>query len=451
MADLPPLSVVGLGKLGQCFAALFAAKGFTVTGVDRDERTVVSLQKGRASVQEPVLQDLITAGAGRLSATHDPREAITRSDATFMIVPTPSNPDGTFTNSYVESVLTVLAEHLRASTKPYHLFVLNSTVMPGSADGVFIPLIERVSGRRVNEGFGFCYSPAFIALGDVIKGLTRPDVVVIGQSDERAGVAAEAIYRAMCENDPPIVRTSPVNIEIMKLSLNCYVTLKISFANTLANLCERTAGADVDVITRALGADRRIGPLYLRAGLGFGGPCFPRDGKAMVAYAQRLGVGVDLFEALDVVNTFQHIHLEEVVVRHLPDGGPRRVAVLGLAYKPKTPVVDEAPGIELIRRLLAQGVEVVAYDPLAIESTRSVFGDRVNYARTMRECVVKAPVCVVTTTDPEFKSLSAADFTGPAVVIDCWRMLEPGRLGPRVEHVLLGNGPCASGKGGGAK
>jgi UDPglucose 6-dehydrogenase len=434
------LSVVGLGKLGQCFAAVFAAKGFTVVGVDRDERTVASLQKGVASVQEPGLQELIDAGRGRLSATHDAREAITRSDVTFMIVPTPSKPDGTFTNSYVEAALTALAEHLRASTKPYHLFVLNSTVMPGSADGVLVPLIERVSGRRVNEGFGFCYSPAFIALGDVIKGLTRPDVVVIGQSDERSGATTEAIYHRMCENDPPVFRTSPINIEIMKLSLNCYVTLKISFANTLANLCERTPGADVDVITRALGADRRIGSQYLRAGLSFGGPCFPRDGKAIVAYGQRLGVGVELFEALDVVNTAQHRHLAETVLSRLPSGGPRRVAVLGLAYKPNTPVIDESPGIELIRRLLDRGVEVVVYDPLAVDSTRAVFGDRIEYARSMRDCVGRAPVCAVTTPAPEFKELAAADFTGPAVVIDCWRVLDTARLGPRVEHVLLGNG-----------
>ena len=175
MADLPQLSVVGLGKLGQCFAAVFAAKGFTVVGVDRDERTVASLQKGKASVQEPGLQNLLDASGARLSTTHDAREAITRSDVTFMIVPTPSKPDGTFTTSYVEAALTTLAEHLRVSSKPYHLFVLNSTVMPGSADVVLIPLIERVSGRRVHEGFGFCYSPAFIAArATSSRRLTRP-------------------------------------------------------------------------------------------------------------------------------------------------------------------------------------------------------------------------------------------------------------------------------------
>ncbi|MDB5311013.1 MAG: UDP-glucose 6-dehydrogenase [Gemmataceae bacterium] len=441
MTDLPTLSVVGLGKLGQCFAAVFAAKGFTVVGVDRDDRAVASLRRGVASVHEPGLQALIDTAAGRLSATHDVAAAVEGSDTTFIIVPTPSNADGTFSNTYVEAVLTALAGRLRASAKPYHLFVLNSTVMPGSAEGVFIPLLERVSGRRVNEGFGFCYAPAFIALGDVVKGLTRPDVVVIGQSDERAGALAESVYRRMCANEPPVVRTSPVNIEIMKLSLNCYVTLKISFANTLAHLCERTPGADVDVITRALGADRRIGSHYLRAGLSFGGPCFPRDGKAIVAYGRALGVGVDLFEALDVVNSYQHRHLEDVVVAHLPPGGPARVAVLGLAYKPNTPVIDESPGVDLVRRLLARGIAVVAYDPLALDTTRAVFGDRIEYAASAKECVSRAPVCVVATTEDEFKEVGAGDFAGPAVVIDCWRMLAGSRLGPRVEHVLLGNGP----------
>jgi UDPglucose 6-dehydrogenase len=437
------LSVVGLGKLGQCFAAVFAAKGFTVVGVDRDERTVASLRKGTASVVEPGLQELIDAAGPRLTATHDPAAAINQSDATFVVVPTPSNPDGTFTNSFAVAALTALAEQLRASRKPYHLFVLNSTVMPGSADTEFIPLIERVSGRKANEGFGYCYAPAFIALGDVIKGLTRPDLVVIGQSDERAGSMAESVYRKMCENDPPVFRTSPINVEIMKLSLNCYVTMKISFANTLANLCERTPGADVDAITRALGADRRIGSHYLRAGLSYGGPCFPRDGKAIVAYGRQIGMEAELFKAVDVVNVCQHQHLEAVVLDRLPADGPRKVAVLGLAYKPNTPVIDESPGIDLVRRLIARGVGVVAYDPLATDTTRAVFGDRIEYAASVRDCTSRAPVCVVTTTAAEFKELDAGFFTHtPTVVIDCWRMLDGRRLGSRVEHVLLGNGPA---------
>jgi UDPglucose 6-dehydrogenase len=440
------LSVVGLGKLGQVFAACFAAKGFPTVGIDLDERTVNSVARGVASVKEPGLQELITAAGPNLTATRDFAAAIKNSDVTLMVVPTPSNPDGSFTNSYVEAALTALAKCLRDSDKPYHTFVLNSTVMPGSADNVFIPLIEKVSGRKVNEGFGFCYSPAFVALGDVVKGFLRPDLVVIGQSEERAGKLVEEVYRGTCENNPPVFRMGCVNIEIMKLSLNCYVTMKISFANTLANLCEVTPGADVDLITKALGADRRIGGYYLRAGLSYGGPCFPRDSKAIVAYGKRVGVEADLFKALEVVNEFQHEHLAETVLSQLPADGPEKVAVLGLAYKPNTPVIDEAPGVHLIERLLERGIAVVAYDPLANETTRAVFGDKVEFAASVKECVAKAPVTVVTTQAEEFKALDEAAFAGPAVVIDCWRLLDPARFGPRVKYVTLGKGrPFACG------
>jgi UDPglucose 6-dehydrogenase len=441
------LSVVGLGKLGQCFAACFAAKGFSTTGIDLDERTVASVGEGRASVPEPGLQELIDGAGPRLTATHDFAAAIRGSDVTLLVVPTPSNPDGTFSNRHVAAALASLAEHLRHSDKPYHLFVLNSTVMPGSADGEFIPLIEKASGRKVNEGFGFCYAPAFVALGDVIKGFLRPDLVVIGQSDDRAGGMAEAVYQKTCENAPPVFRTALVNIEIMKLSLNCYVTLKISFANTLANLCEKTPGADVDLITRALGADRRIGPHYLRAGLSYGGPCFPRDTKAIVAYGKAVGVEAELFRALEVVNDFQHEHLEELVLEYLPRTGPRKVAVLGLAYKPNTPVIDESPGVKLIERLLGRGVEVVAYDPLAVPATRALFGDKIEYAGSVADCVAQAPVCVLATTAEEFKGLDGSRFThDPSVVIDCWRVADPKRLGPRVKYVPLGKGRPVEGR-----
>ncbi len=439
-----PVSVIGLGKLGQCIAAAMAARGLPTVGIDTNVETVDALACGRPTVVEPGLPELLEAGRARLQFCSQYEAAIRHSDVTFIIVPTPSEPDGGFSSSYVEEVLVGLGRSLRRSTKPYHLFVLISTVMPGTGDSRLIPLLERISGRQVNEGFGYCYCPAFVALGNVVRNFLRPDVVVVGASDERAGAQAAGIYRQVCENEPPIHRMSVVDVEIMKLSLNCFVTLKVSFANTLANLCSRIPGADVDRITAALGADRRIGPHALRAGLSYGGPCFPRDTRAFVALAQQVGLEGELFQATEQVNQAQHAHLEQLVLDHLPPG-PARVGVLGLAYKPDTPVLDESPGLALVRRLLERGIEVVVHDPLALEGVWRQFGHQVEYATTPQECLARSAVAVVTMPAREYKEIDAAHFgPEPTVVIDCWRILDPARLGPSVTFVPLGRGPVAA-------
>lgn len=433
------ISVVGLGKLGQCLAACFAARGFDTIGVDIDEQVVDSINRGMGTVVEPGLQELIGAAGRRLRATGNHEEAINETDITFLILPTPSDPDGSFSNSYLESALKSLAGCLRRSSKEYHIFVVKSTVMPGSTQERLIPIIEEFSGRKLNVGFGVCYCPELVALGRAIKDFLSPDFVVIGQSDDWAGDRAASIYRGLCENDSPIFRMSIINAEIAKLSLNCYLTLKISFANTLAHFCESVPGADVDVITQALGADRRIGPAYLRGGLSFGGTCFPRDTKAFIAVARKLGCNSDLIKAVEKVNQLRDRHLLEVVLNQVSSAGHGRVSVLGLAFKPNTPVITESPGVELIRRLLERGIKVSAYDPLAMENTRAVFGDQVDYSPSMRECISQASVCVVTTQWDGFRSINESHFAHDStIIIDCWRILNPSNLGRRVRYVALG-------------
>jgi UDPglucose 6-dehydrogenase len=234
------LSVVGLGKLGLCLAACFAEKGFETLGVDIEEQVVQKVNQGVAPWFEPGLDELLARHGGKmLRATVHHREAIEQTDITFVLVATPSNPDGTFSNRFVEAALRSLGDALRESKKDHHLFVISSTVMPGSTESDFIPLLEKHSGRRLNEGFSVCYDPDFVALGNVIKGFLCPDLVIIGESSPDAGARVEAIHRQICENEPVISRMSIINAELAKVCLNVYVTLKISFANSVANLCER--------------------------------------------------------------------------------------------------------------------------------------------------------------------------------------------------------------------
>jgi len=433
------VSVVGLGRLGLCTAACFAYRGARVVGVDVDPRTIELVNDAVPPFHEPRLPDLLRAARDRLRATADHAEALEASDVTFLVVPTPSASNGEFSDEHLQDALRHLSRALRASAKSSHLFVITSTVSPGTVESRLIPLIESESGRSLHAGFEICYNPEFIALGSVISDFLNPDLVLIGQSSEGAGARLERLYEAACENAPRIARMSIVSAEITKIALNSYVTTKIGFANTLAAICESIPSADIDAITGALGADRRISPYTLTGGLPYGGPCFPRDNRAFTVFAERHGVDARIAAASDAVNRLRLRDVAQMVHRYLP-ATDRRVAILGLSYKAGTPVIDESPAILLVRELLRTGdVDVVVYDPLAVPATRAIFDDRIAYATSARACMDGAALCVIMTPAPEFSDADDTYITRtPTTIIDCWRCLDPARLGPRVRYVALG-------------
>lgn len=434
------VSVVGLGKLGLCLAASLAHRGFETIGVDIQERVVSSINSGVSPIVEPGLDELISKlGGTRLRATLSHKEAIDQTDITFVLVATPSNSDGSFSNRYVEAALKSLATAFGESEKEYHLFVISSTVMPGSTDCSFIPILEKYSGRKCNQDFAVCYNPDFVALGNVIKGFLRPDLVVIGETMPEAGAKVEAVHRQLCTNEPAISRMSIISAEIAKVCLNVYITLKVSFANSIANLCEHIPNADVDAITRAIGADKRISPYYFQGGLSFGGTCFPRDTRAYVSLAAKHGVQAELVHATVRVNEDQDQHLAEVVLREAEVLENKVVGILGLAFKPDTPVIIESPAVKLIQELLKHDMRIVVYDPLAMENTRAVFGDAIEYVHSAEESLAQSGLCVLTLRAPELKhAVEGYASARPLTVVDCWRMIEPAKLSDSVKYVALG-------------
>ena len=432
------LSVIGLGKLGACSAACFAYKGFEVIGVDINKDYVDAINNGKAPVYEPRLQEIIDASDGRLKATQEYEEAIKESDITFLIVPTPSRGDGHFSDRYLQDALKQLSGTLKKINKKHHLFVITSTVSPGTTEEKLIPLIESVSGKKLNKDFGVSYNPEFIALGSVIRDFLNPDMVLIGESSKFIGDKLEEIYRAVCENKPHIARMSLISSEITKISLNSYITMKISYANTLANICEAIPNANIDDITMALGADKRIAPYYLKGGLSYGGPCFPRDNRAFAAFAKKYGIDAKLARTTDEVNEFQIKHLADLVLKYIPNGNSA-VSVLGLSYKPNTPVIEESPAVKLIEELLKKDKEIIAYDPLAMEYIRAHFGDNIFYASTIKDCISKSSVWIITTPNDEFKSINSSHIIqNPTIIIDCWRIFDPSKFDDRVKYVAIG-------------
>lgn len=431
------ISVVGLGKLGLGLALSFANAGIETLGVDVNENFVDELNRGRSLIIEPQYEEYLQRLGEKFRATTSHAEAIEKSEITLILVATPSIGDGRFSNRYVKSAVRSLAEAFGKSDKPYHIFVISSTVVPGSTDRTFIPLIEQHSGRRHKKDFDVCFDPDFVALGTVIRDFENPDFVIVGESSPEAGARVAALHKKMCKNDPPIHRMSLISAEVAKVSLNAYITMKISFANTVANLCEQIPGTDVDAITNAIGGDRRISPYYLRGGLAFGGTCFPRDTKAFMTISRQYGLKPTLIEAVEEVNIEQNRRLARLVEENFTED--RKVSILGLAFKDETPVVESSPAIELIQELVINDVDVTVYDPLAMESVKAIFGDEVTYANSVKECLNSSPVCVVTLLSKVYKeAIETCVPEGDLVVIDAWRQINMEKVDERVSVIAVG-------------
>jgi UDPglucose 6-dehydrogenase len=418
------VSVVGLGKLGVCLAACAASKGMRVIGVDLNPRTVALVNDGKPPVLEPGLAEMIEANRARLTATSNMGLAVAESSISFIVVPTPSEVSGAFSLRYVVRAIEEIGRSLR-NKHDYHLVVVVSTVLPGSTEFGILPILERTSGKVCGTDIGLCYGPEFIALGDVLRGMLRPDFVLIGESDERAGMTLQDWYQRFCENSPPIRRMNLINAELTKIAVNTYVTTKISFSNMLSMICERLPGADVDTVTNALGLDSRIGRRYLTGGLGYGGPCFPRDNQALAFTAKTLGCRATLAEATDAQNRSLCASMVNRIIGEV--SRDKKVGILGLAYKPGTNVIEESQPLAIARRLAAEGYSLILFDPLALENVRPALRGDISYAGSLAECLQAADAVIVANPAHEFKQLCASDFPRrkePVVVFDCWRILQ---------------------------
>ncbi len=421
-------------------AAVFASRGHEVIGLDVNPAFVAALGAGRAPVDEPKLQATIDAGRARLAVSSNYDDLVASSDVTFIVVPTPSDAAGAFSNQYVIAAVESLGRALRKK-ESYHVVVVTSTVMPGSMDGPIKSALEQASGKRVGTGVGLCYNPEFIALGSVVDNMLAPDFLLIGESDPKAGAAVVAIYEPVCAAHPPARRMNFVNAELAKISVNTFVTTKISYANMLADLCDRLPGADVEIVAEAVGSDSRIGRKYLRGAVGYGGPCFPRDNVAFGALAARLGARADIALATEAINQYQIERLCSAVVDKVARGS--RIAVLGMSYKTDTNIVEESQGVMLARRLLELGFAVTIHDPAAADNALRALGAGASSAASAQRALEDADLAVIVTPWPEYASLGNDPLPRRIPVIDCWRILDK-KAARHVDVMWLGFGSAAS-------
>lgn len=404
------VSIVGLGKLGLPLAAVMAANGLEVVGVDINLDVVRSVRECKPLIYEPELEETMREAGENLVATTALWWAVEQTDATIILVPTPSDENGLFSLRYVLEVCKELGRILGGKSE-YHLVIMSSTVMPSSCEGEIKTVLETTSGKACGDEWGLCYCPEFVALGEVIKGFQEPAFILVGSSDKQAQTAFMKLYSRFYFCFTPWPRafyTNLVNAEIAKLALNCYVTTKISFANQIAELCEKIPGANVDDVTDAIGMDPRIGSLYLTGATSFGGECFPRDVRAMLALAENHEAELPLMKAVNEINHHQIERLVELIHNVAGRLKVMHIGIYGLAFKSFTDVTTESTGTRLIEEL-DELFAIHTYDPI-VPGT----------CATMQEMVDRAAVIVLTRpyegTVPKFSQ--------GHVVIDCWRTLD---------------------------
>jgi UDPglucose 6-dehydrogenase len=425
------LSFFGLGKLGLPLAALFARGGLPTFAIDIDAALVQRLRAGATTYVEPGLDELLAAAAPAITYTTDVG-AVAKTDASIILVPTPSGPSHPgFSSVYVENACRALCPALRA--RPvwhHHLVVVSSTLLPGTMANRIVPILEEGLGRRVGKDFSVAYVPDFVALGEVIAGFQRPAFLLVGSDDDAAGARAATLYRRIVAAETPICLMSMRDAELAKIAYNVFLCVKISFGNFLAQLGDRLGGANLDAITSTLFLDPRFGIGFMRGGTPYGGACLPRDVDAFLHFAQSLGLDAPLARASAEINAAQY----DLIEQHALVGEPRCVAVLGLSFKPGTPVTVGSPAFELVRRLQSRAVRVVAYDPMAPAraAARATFGPAITCCDTLAESIVAADTIVICNPDSSFAGL-ADDVPANRRIVDPWgciRRSHPGLTQP---------------------
>ena len=391
------IAVVGSGYVGLVLGACLAENGNTVACVDKDEAKVATLRTGKMPIYEPGLEELVVRNQHeeRLSFTTDLPGAVRASTIVFIAVGTPQGEDGAADLQHVIAV----AKAIGGAMNKYTVVVDKSTVPVGTAKRV-----RDTIAAETKQAFSVVSNPEFLKQGAAIEDFMKPDRVVIGieDKDERATVVMKELYGPFTRTGAPILTMSTESAELCKYAANSILATRISFMNEIANVCE-LVGADVDHVRKAIGSDRRIGTSFLFPGVGYGGSCFPKDTQALLKSAQDRGYDFKILRAVEEVNDRQKERMVDKIEAHFPDLRGRTIAIWGLAFKPRTDDMREAPAIPIVERLLARGVTVKAYDPAAGPVARGIFGDRIALSEKSYDALAGADALAVVTEWNEFR------------------------------------------------
>ncbi len=419
------IGVIGTGYVGLVTGACFAEFGVAVTCIDKDEKKIKALKKGDIPFYEPGLEDLVKKNVknGRLRFSTRIQDAVDSSLIIFIAVGTPPRGDGSADMRYVEAVAEEIAQNIRG----YKVIVTKSTVPVGTG-----ARLRKIISRKLKEqmDFDIVSNPEFLREGSAIEDFMRPNRVIIGASSQQAIAIMKDLYGPLYLIETPFVITNIETAELIKYAANSFLAVKISFINEMANLCDRV-GADVHMVAKGMGLDHRIGSKFLHPGPGYGGSCFPKDTRALLTIAEKHNADVGVVRAAVAANEQQkHIAVEKIR-SGMGDLKAKTFAILGLSFKPNTNDMREAPSIYIIEHLLREKAKVKAFDPIAMEDAKAIFGNTIGYAKTPYDCMKGADAVVIVTEWNEFRNLELMKIKAllkTPYFFDLRNIYEPGKM-----------------------
>jgi len=396
------IAVIGTGYVGLVAGACLAENGNEVICVDKDASKIATLEAGKMPIYEPGLEEMVrrNTAESRLTFTTSLPDAVQASEIVFIAVGTPQGEDGSADLQHVLGV----AHEIGRSINKYTVVVDKSTVPVGTAKKV-----QAAVAAETSVPFSVVSNPEFLKQGAAIEDFMKPDRVVIGADDSKAGEIMRALYAPFTRTGAPIMVMDTPSAELCKYAANAMLATRISFMNEIANVCE-LVGADAEAVRKAVGSDRRIGPSFLFPGIGYGASCFPKEVKAMLKSAADEGYDFKILDAVEAVNQRQKSVLVDKIVKHFGDVKGKTIALWGLAFKPRTDDMREAPAITIVEKLLAMGASIRAYDPEAMDTARRVLGDRITYCAHSYDALQGADALAVVTEwnefrEPDFKKI----------------------------------------------
>ena len=432
------IGVIGLGFVGLSLTSVLASKGFNIVGIDIDKEKCKKISNGISPFYEPDLEKTLKKGLKNGLKISDDISLIKNCDLLFVTVGTPQDTNGAIDLSIIKKAASTIGKNLKENKKQPIIFI-KSTVIPGTMKNDILPILENNSKKKAGKDFGLISNPEFLQESNAINDTKFPHAIVLGGYQTRFMKKAKKFFVKLHPNTPIII-TNHQTAEMIKYANNSFLATKISFINQLSNICQKIPGANVDDIAKTMGLDPRIGGLFLNAGPGYGGSCLPKDMKALINFAKITGIKPVLLNAVEEVNIKQLDQIISITKQRFGELSGKRITILGTAFKPNTDDIRDSIAIELIKKFLNRKVKITIHDPQAIKNTRNIFGDKIRYAKSIRDALSKSQCVVIMTQWKQYEKLNNNEFKNMTkkIVIDCRRMLVEKQLD--VDYYAIGLG-----------
>ena len=432
------IGIIGLGFVGLSFASVLASKGYSVIGVDTDKEKLEKIKNGIVPFYEPKLQSMLRRSLNVGLKISSNILAIKKCNLIFVTVGTPQKRNGEIDLTMIKNVTNKIGK-LLSKTKHKPIIIIKSTVIPGTTQNVILPILQRMSRKNVGKGFGLLTNPEFLRETMAVNDTLHPHVIVLGGDNDIFLKKVRRFYSNL-HHSVPIVLTNYSTAEIIKYANNSFLATKISFINQIASICEEIPDANIDDVAKTIGLDPRIGNLFLDAGPGYGGSCLPKDVKAIINFSTKVGINPTLLTAVEKTNKQQINSIIKLIKQNIGKIHGRKIAVLGIAFKPETDDIRDSVSVELVNRLIKLGAKITIHDPKAIENAKKIFNNKIKYQKSVSTAVKDCKCAIIMTAWKQYEKINnkTIEHMAKKFIIDSRRIISDKKLNAKYFAIGLG-------------